>query len=65
MKVIKVWSEEEKKLGFICFIENTLKMLSNTEAVVQRCSVKNAFIEIWQNSQENSSQLSFLIKLQV
>ena len=46
MKVIKVWFEEEKKLGFICFIENTLKMLSNTEAVVQRCSVKNAFIEI-------------------
>ena len=35
------------------------------EAVAQRCSVKNMFLEISQNSQENTSaRVSFLIKLQ-
>ena len=35
------------------------------EAVVQRCSVKMVFLEISQNSQENTSaRVSFLIKLQ-
>ena len=34
------------------------------EAVVQRCSVKKAFLEISQNSQENTcARVSFLIKL--
>ena len=34
-----------------------------TEAVAQRCSVKKAFLEISQNSQENTSaRVSFLIK---
>ena len=34
------------------------------EAVVQRCSVKNVFLEISQNSQENTcARVSFLIKL--
>ena len=34
-------------------------------AVVQRCSVKKLFLEISQNSQENTStRVSFLIKLQ-
>ena len=33
----------------------------NPEAVVQRCSVKKVFLEISQNSQENTS---FLIKSQ-
>ena len=37
-----------------------------TEPVVQRCSVKNVFLEISQNSQENTcTRVSFLIKLQV
>ena len=35
------------------------------EAVVQRCSVKNAFLEILQNSQETTcATVSILIKLQ-
>ena len=36
-----------------------------SEAVVQRCSVKKVFLEISQNSQENTcARASFLIKLQ-
>ena len=36
-----------------------------TEAVVWRCSVKKVFLEISQNSQENTcARVSFLIKLQ-
>ena len=36
-----------------------------TEAVAQTCSVKKAFFEISQNSQENTrARVSFLIKLQ-
>ena len=39
--------------------------LSFTEAVAQRCSVKNVFSGISQNSQENTcARVSFLIKLQ-
>ena len=39
--------------------------VQNTEAVVQRCSVKKVFLEISQNSQENiCTRVSFLIKLQ-
>ena len=35
------------------------------EALVQRCSVKKMFLEISQNSQENTcARVSFLIKLQ-
>ena len=35
------------------------------EAAVQRCSVKKVFLEISQNSQENTcAKISFLIKLQ-
>ena len=38
---------------------------SSTEAVVQMCSVKKLFLEILQNSQENTcARVSFLIKLQ-
>ena len=37
----------------------------NTEAVVRRCSVKKVFLEILQNSQENTcARISFLKKLQ-
>ena len=35
------------------------------EAVVQRCSVKNAFVTISQNLQENTCAEVFLVKLQV
>ena len=38
---------------------------SGSEAVVQRCSVKKGFLQILQNSQENTyARVSFLIKLQ-
>ena len=36
-----------------------------TEAVAQRCSVKKVFLEVSQNSHENTcARVSFLIKLQ-
>ena len=39
--------------------------LQEAEAVAQRCSVKKMFLEISQNSQENTcARVSFLIKLQ-
>ena len=39
--------------------------LKRTEAVAQKCSVKKVFLEISQNSQENTyTRVSFLIKLQ-
>ena len=41
------------------------KCSDNTEAVVERCSVKKMFLEISQNSQENTCiRGSFFIKLQ-
>ena len=41
-----------------------LKTIPKPEAVVQRCSVKKAFLEISQNSQENTcARVSFLRKL--
>ena len=44
------------------FFKMTVSLL---EVVVQRCSLKNLFLEIWQNSQENTcARFSFLIKLQ-
>ena len=40
-------------------------MQHSTEAVAQRCSVKKLFLEISQNSQENTcARFSFLIKFQ-
>ena len=38
--------------------------MADTEAVMQRYSVKKVFFEILQNSQESSARFSFLIKLQ-
>ena len=39
--------------------------LRSTEAVIQSCSVKMAFLKFLQNSQENTcTRVSFLIKLQ-
>ena len=47
------------------FIGNHLDAVS-TEAAGQRCSEKKVFLEISQNSQENTcAKVSFLIKLQV
>ena len=38
-------------------------MYMNTEAVIQRCSVKKVLLEISQNSQEHTcARVSFLIK---
>ena len=40
-------------------------LIYSSEAVTQRCSVKKVFLEISQNSQENTcARVSFLIKLQ-
>ena len=39
--------------------------MHHEEALVQRCFVKKVFLEILQNSQENTcARVSFLIKLQ-
>ena len=36
----------------------------DAEAVVRRCSVEKVFLDIWQNSQENTcTRVTFLIKL--
>ena len=51
----------------ISYFKNAMKIFhsENLEAVVQRCSVKKAFLEISQNSQENTcAKVSFLINLQ-
>ena len=46
-------------------LKTTLKCCQHSEAVVQRCSVKKVFLEISQNSQQNTcARASFLIKLQ-
>ena len=39
-------------------------LLINTEAVVQRCSVKKVLLDISQNSQKTPVRESILIKLQ-
>ena len=53
------WFDAEVNLKFY-----TAKYLVS-EAVVRSCSVKKVFLEISQNSQENTcARVSFLIKLQ-
>ena len=53
----KIRKKPKKKLEY--------EMIKCYEAVVQRCSVKNVFLGISQNSQENTcARDSFLIKLQ-
>ena len=40
-------------------------MVSNTEALARKCSIKNVFLEISQNPTENTcARVSLLIKLQ-
>ena len=42
--------------------DKTIKTRKSAEAVIQRCSVKKVFLEISQNSQENTcARVSFLI----
>ena len=44
--------------------DKTIKTRKSAEAVIQRCSVKKVFLEISQNSQEDTcARVSFLIKL--
>ena len=54
-----------KSLNLHPFPSLRLYYYENTEAVVQRCSVKKLFLKISQNSQENTcARVSFLKKLQ-
>ena len=54
--------------GYGTAIDSTtigLKRMQRTEADVKRCSVEKVFLEISQNSQENTyARVSILIKLQ-
>ena len=57
--ILQISSNYDKNLNFEKFF------CSYTEAVVRRCSVKQVFFEISQNSQEKTCAIvSFLIKLQ-
>ena len=62
-KILNIMSSDvlRKKLSDI----HECQYFALPEAVSQRCSVKKVFIEISQNSQENTcARVSFLIKLQ-
>ena len=53
--------------GMFIFLTRNQKNIKrgDTEAVARRCSVKKVFLDISQNSQENTCvKVSFLIKLQ-
>ena len=51
------------KIGALC-LQRTYNFI-NTEAVVQRCSLRKVFLENSQNSKDNTcARVSFLIKLQ-
>ena len=53
------------KLFFLKKLVSKSLFLHTTEAVAGKCSVKKAFLEIWQNSQENTcGRVSFSIKSQ-
>ena len=56
---------KKKKLIFqLTAIEKRMENFQTQEAVTRRCSVKKMFLEISQNSQENTcARVSFLIKL--
>ena len=50
-----------------CYVETIFKTVTelNSESVVQKCSVKNVFLKILQNFQENTGvRVPFIIKLQ-
>ena len=59
--------EDKKLLRWTCLqdVLETKKYLLGPGAVAQRCSVKKMFLELSQNSQENTcASVFFLIKLQ-
>ena len=57
--------ECEQKFATAEPLKETLPRLLGSEAVAGRCSVKRVFLEISQNSEENTCvRISFLIKLQ-
>ena len=63
--------DETKMCSFILYViklfanQIELNLFDTSEAVARRCSVKKVFLEISQNSQENTCAIvSFLIKLQ-
>ena len=65
----KLWNFSFKAFHEIQFQGHFMKYfylsIQHSEAVVQMCSVKKAFLEISQNSQENTcNRVSFLTKLQ-
>ena len=50
-----------------CYVETIFKTVTelNSESVVQKCSVKNVFLKISQNFQENTGvRVPFTMKLQ-
>ena len=50
---------------FLIFKQGGFIGLQNAEVVARRCSVNKVFLEVSQNSQENTcARISFLIKLQ-
>ena len=64
--------DETKMCSFMLYVIKLfanhieLNLFDTPEAVARRCSVKKVFLEISQNSQENTCAIvSFLIKLQV
>ena len=53
------------RMCYVSYLKNRLFYVEITKAVVRMCSVKTVFLEISQNSQENTcARDSFLIKLQ-
>ena len=57
--------DSSEKPPFIMLLLMALGRNEATDAVIRRCSVKKMFLEISQNSQENTcARVSFLIKLQ-
>ena len=57
---------QEKMGSYSLYGMNTSIYWPLSELVAQKCSVKKVFLEILQNSQENTDcRVSFLIKLQL
>ena len=65
-RLINAQRRTQKMVDFkVSIIQLAIHSLLVKKAVVQRCSVKKVFLEISQNSQENTCvRVSFLIKLQ-
>ena len=62
--VIQLSGQKSLKVRFFPFELILLKLVLQAEAVAQRCFVKKMFLEISQNSQENTSaRVSFFNKV--